>query len=117
MILQTAKDTRNKIAKELNSATNKCATIDVWSDSSRSVYLGATIHFLTTKFEMQKFFIGLHLLENGTAAKEIRTGFEALLSKVKCNLDEIDFVTTDNGSNVVAVFKQDAQGIFVVFFI
>jgi hypothetical protein len=87
-----------------------CACFDVWSDRSHSTYLGGTLHTLSDKFDSGTFFVGVHRLKNGTAADQIRDGCEALLSRIGLSLDSIDFLVTDNGSNIVSALKNDFSG-------
>jgi hypothetical protein len=77
--------------------------------------LGGTLHTLNDNFDSTTFFIGVHHLKNGTSAPQIREGCEALLSRIGLSVDSVDFLVTDNGSNIVAAFKNDFKGTFSVF--
>lgn len=89
---------------------NNCACFDIWSDGSHSSYLGGTLHTLDEKFNQLTLFIGVYHLKNGTKADQIKKGSEKLLQRVGLSLGSIDFLVTDNGSNIVAALKDDISG-------
>lgn len=110
-----AKRTLNLIKNTVNGGLFKsCACFDVWSDGSHSSYLGGTLHLLDDKFNSSVLFVGVYHLKDGTKADQIKRGCEKLLHRVGLSLESIDFLVTDNGSNIVAALKDDISGKFLI---
>lgn len=115
MILKFSEKLLGELRKVLSKECAKSVAVDIWSDHSKSTYLGATIYTVDEKFECNNYFLGLHLMENGTTNQRVREAVAALLDRVGLSMDSIDFFVTDNGTNMIACFKEEAKGKFIKF--
>uniref|UniRef100_A0A915DYR1 Uncharacterized protein n=1 Tax=Ditylenchus dipsaci TaxID=166011 RepID=A0A915DYR1_9BILA len=80
-------------------------TLDLWTDESyKHAYLGVTLHFVR-RSRLERMFFGLREMDKDHTAENILTATEELLGKFDLSLDRIFKIVTDNGSNVVAAFK------------
>lgn len=100
----------DNMKKEFSKCDHISATLDIWSDCGHSSYLGVTLHTLDSDFLPHSRFIGLQLLRGSHTGTYVREIAEKLLNTVDLTLNMIDFVVTDNGTNVVYAFKKDISG-------
>lgn len=111
---RTAEIVKEKLREKFRLTKNVSITVDIWSDTSRSSYLGVTAHTVNEDFSLGSNFIGLKKLEEKHKAAYIQTVVEELLSDVGLSIASVNFIVTDNGSNMIAAFKQFVEGKFLI---
>ena len=101
---------KEKLREWLHSSSHISITTDIWSDSSRSSYLGITAHSALADFSIESHFIGLKKLEKRHNAGYVKEIVEELLAGYDLSISQINFIVTDNGSNMIAAFKEFIEG-------
>jgi hypothetical protein len=114
-VQQSSKLVVEKLKQTFLDIAHVSASLDIWSDVAHSSYLGITLHILDKSFTPRSRFIGLRLLKGSHTGVYIREVAEDLLGSVGLSLEKLDFVVTDNGSNVVCAFKTDVESKIVIY--
>lgn len=107
---RTAEVVKEKLRQKFQAAKEVSITVDIWSDTSRSSYLGITAHTVNEDFSLDSNFIGLKKLEERHTATYVQSVTENLLSTVGLSITGVNFIITDNGSNMIAAFKEFIEG-------
>ncbi|GBC29861.2 zinc finger BED domain-containing protein 1-like [Rhizophagus irregularis DAOM 181602=DAOM 197198] len=104
MIVKSYKFNRENLQNLLtNTAENVSLTIDLWSSKAKHGYLGVTATWITSNFEIKdtmlenKYVSSPHTSE--IIANELHQCIETWNLK-----NHVTSITTDNGSNMVAIF-------------
>jgi len=113
MIVKFAGKILLELGKILAKSSAKCVSLDIWSDRSKSTYIGATIFTVNEDFEGNNYFLGLYEMANGTKKEQVRIGTTALLERVGLQMSDIDVFITDNGSNTIAGFKAESKDAYL----
>lgn len=108
-IERTAHKIIGNIKQEFATCGRISATLDIWTDASHSTYLGMTLHMLDKEFNLISRFVGLRKLSSRETAICIRKETSALLELFDLSISSIDFIVTDNASNMICAFKQDVK--------
>lgn len=72
--------------------------------------MGITAHTINEDFLLDSTFIGLQRLEEKHKADYVQRVTEELLSTVGLSISKVNFIVTDNGSNMIAAFKEFVEG-------
>ena len=80
-------------------------TADIWSDCSRSSYIGITAHTVNSDFSTESNFIGLKKLNEKHKAAYVQSSVEELLSSAQ--RDEIQYKATK--SKKCPFYKTDTE--------
>jgi len=107
---RTATIVKEKLRQKFQLAQGISITTDIWSDSSRSSYLGITAHICNEGFSLDSKFSGLKKLEEKHKAVYVQSVTEELLATVELSISQVNFIVTDNGSNMIASFKEFIEG-------
>uniref|UniRef100_A0A915CNJ4 Transposase n=1 Tax=Ditylenchus dipsaci TaxID=166011 RepID=A0A915CNJ4_9BILA len=94
------------VAEVKNLEVRGSVTCDVWTDGGvKHAFLGITFHYYKHEFGLRRLFLGLVELRAKHTAEIIRSEVLKLLLSYGIRANSIFQIVTDNGSNMVAAFK------------
>jgi len=104
---EKSSEVQAQLKDKLLNSENVCLTIDIWSSRHMRGFLGITAHFIvgwTLHSQMLccKRFKGKYTAEN------IRQHYEEILDQFGIS-EKINFVLTDNASNMIKAFATPCQ--------
>jgi hypothetical protein len=104
LLPQVETQVESKIRELITPDSRPCVTVDIWSNRQMRSYLGITGHLISKDFRMITFLIACNRFKGRHTASNISKHFDIAIGRF--DLDKhIDFVITDNASNMLAAFK------------
>jgi hypothetical protein len=93
----------SRIKNLIASTDSVCVTVDLWSNRQMRSYLGVTGHLVDSNFNMISCLLTCSRFSGRHTASNIAANFEMVASKFDLT-GKIDFIVSDNASNMVAAF-------------
>jgi len=92
---------KQKIENLIEKFAKKIAlTCDIWTSTTQTSFLGITLHFLTSNFEMIKIFLDLKKLNEDHSGIKLQQVISKILLKWKIKEENIIGFVSDNASNL-----------------
>ena len=104
-------DMKAKIGTHLHEARKISITADIWSKKGMSTsYLGVTAHFFSQKDHLRHCVtLAVRRMPSPHTGENIRSVVQEVLSEWEIPSSKISAVLTDNGSNMIASFRNHFQ--------
>ena len=79
---------------------------DIWTNKSMVDYLALGASIVNLDFEKELIVIGMIKMPGSHNAENIKSAIETIINEIKFNKAKISAVVTDEGSNLLRLFKQ-----------
>ena len=90
-----------RIQQQISQAEYFAITTDLWTSRSKHAYIGITIHYVTSQFDLRNHLLATKEFSDSHTAENLTEILQRILSEWKLSKDAVSAVTTDNGSNIV----------------
>lgn len=92
---------REKVAAELRYVKHYAVTFDLWSSRTMEPYMSLTVHYIDDKWQLLTRVFETAYFPNDHTGDMIAQGLRQMLSAWDLKEENLDAITTDNGTNVV----------------
>ena len=86
---------------------------DIWTNASMIDYLALGASIINTSFIKEILIIGMVKMSGSHNAENIKKAIEIIINKLNFNKAKISAVVTDEGSNLLRLFKQIEDKFFI----
>ncbi|CAG8853991.1 18318_t:CDS:2, partial [Gigaspora margarita] len=101
---------RKIILEELEKPKKVSITCDIWSSITMQSYLGVTVHFINSEWQLQHFLLDLLPLNRQHTAVNIQQAIMQVLDHAKIT-NKLLGITTDNAQSMIAAGRELKQGL------
>ena len=92
--------TREAVMQNLNSVDFFASTADMWSSHGLTPYMGQTLHWIDSEWNLQCRHLGTEFVPENHTAQQLAESMNDMLVQWKLNADKQVAITTDNGANI-----------------
>lgn len=96
----------NKIEEKLQAASYVTLLTDIWSNKALKSYIALGANLVNANFEDELIIISIYKMECTHTADNIKNLIELLVNKYKFDKKKLNGIVTDEGSNLLKLFKQ-----------
>ena len=97
---------KNVISNKLIEAKFITLITDIWTNASVSDYLALGARIINPSFNQETLIIGMIKMPGAHNAENVKIAIESIVNKIKFNKAKISAIVTDEGSNLLRLFKQ-----------
>lgn len=96
----------NKVEEKMQSASFINLITDIWSNKSMENFIALCAQLINSNFEKLLIVVAIHKMDCSHSAENIKIIIEQLVNKYKFDKKKINSIVTDEGSNLLKLFKQ-----------
>ena len=104
---------KEKISRKLMQAEFICLITDIWTNVSMVDYLALGASIINSAFIKEILIIGMIKMPGVHNAENIKIAIESIINRLDFNKAKISSVVTDEGSNMLRLFKQINDSLYI----
>ena len=100
---------QKKFDKDFPELSGVSFTTDIWTSRNNDSYIGLTLHYINSEFELIRFLIACTPFTGRHTGEAIAVNLDSFISELNLKEDVHRACVNDNGSNVVLAVKESEE--------